>query len=609
MMKNLFIYLFLVLAFVSVEAQQNPIIELEEVIVSDVRVKRYADGHKVTVIKDSTIKRINSSLTSLLAFNSNIYFKENGFGMVSSPSFRGTNASHTAVIWNGININSQLNGQVDFNTISPLGYNSIDIRSGGGSVQFGSGAIGGSVHLNNELQFEKHFKNQILVGYGSYNTQKLNYNQSYGNNRWSSSVGINYTRSDNDYTYLKTDEKNRNGEFENLSLNISAGYVLSDNQVLKMYHQSFIGDRNLSGNLVVLGRSKYKDNHYRTQLEWGIYGDNSSSKIKVAHLQEEFKYFENKEQETFSNGKVTTFLARYALDKKITNKLRLNTFLEYNHYKGEGDSFGAPIRNDLSATVLVKHSVSPSLVYNVSLRQDISSDYSSPMVFSMDSKYGLTDHYSIQLNVSKNFRTPTFNDLYWQPGGNLDLVSEQSYQLDMGHRISYKNISFGINGYYISTKDMIKWLPNTSEIWSPINIDDVQIYGLEGELNTSYSISEKQKVSLMANYAYTVSEDKATNEQLIYVPFHRGNASLTYNLANYGLYYQFMVNGPVSIIGGELKGYNVSNIGFTYSGQIQSKIKYELGITLNNLLDRYYENIALRPMPNRNIQTQLLLNF
>ncbi|MGB6150499.1 MAG: Plug domain-containing protein, partial [Pricia sp.] len=147
-----------------VSAQEKTLWELDEVVVSDIRLKHYAEGHKLTRLTDSTIQRGGTFLTTLLAFNANLYFKENGFGMVSSPAFRGTNASHTAVIWNGININSPLNGQVDFNTITPFNYSSIAIRSGGGSVQFGTGAIGGSVHLNNELRFEDHLDNQMMMG-------------------------------------------------------------------------------------------------------------------------------------------------------------------------------------------------------------------------------------------------------------------------------------------------------------------------------------------------------------------------------------------------------------------------------------------------------------
>ncbi|HAF77793.1 MAG TPA: TonB-dependent receptor [Maribacter sp.] len=591
-------------------AQRDSILKLDEVVVSDSRVKQYAEGYKVTVLQDSIIQRTNESLTSLLAFNSNIYFKENGFGMVSSPAFRGTNASHTAVIWNGININSQLNGQVDFNTINPFNYNSISIRSGGGSVQYGSGAIGGSIHLNSDLLFKEHFDNQVSIGYGSYKTKKINFHQSYGSRSMSYSLGVNYNASDNNYKYLNTGEENKNGEFNNLNLNWNIGYVLSENQILKLYHQTFISDRNLSGNLVVLGRSKYKDNQYRTQLEWGSYGPKAISKIKLAYLQEEYKYFENKDAAIYSFGKVSNFLARYSLDYKISKFFRLNSFLEFNNYKGAGDSFGSPERDDFSATALLKHIISSTIAYNLSVRQDFSSDFSSPLVFSFDGSYSLTDNYQVKINASKNFRTPTFNDLYWQPGGNLELIPEKSYQLDFGNVLNIGAVSMQYNGYYISTKDMIKWLPNNEGVWSPINIDDVEIYGAEAKIEANYSLGKNQELGIKTNYAYTVSEDKSTNEQLIYVPFHTANGSLEYRIADLNLFYQHLYNGSVSIVGGELKEYQVANLGATYTADILKKdLKYTIGVTVNNVFNTYYENVALRPMPNRNIQTQLILNF
>src|SRR5690606_13909189 len=133
-----------------VSAQSNAIL-LDEVIISDVTLREFSKSQSILTITDSTITKNNASLTDLLKFTTPIYFKENGYGMVSSPSFRGTTAQQTAVIWNGININSQFNGQTDFNTISSKSFNEIDVKSGGGSVVYGTSAIGGSIHLNNQL--------------------------------------------------------------------------------------------------------------------------------------------------------------------------------------------------------------------------------------------------------------------------------------------------------------------------------------------------------------------------------------------------------------------------------------------------------------------------
>jgi iron complex outermembrane receptor protein len=205
-MKQIIIILLLLLfcAELSSQTTLDSIQKLDEVVLSDVKLKQLSKGYKITVLGDSILRVNKPSLTEVLRFNSNIYFKENGYGMVSSPSFRGTNASQTAVIWNGININSQFNGQVDFNTVTTSNYDNISIRSGGGSVQYGSGAIGGTVHLSNDLDFETHFDNRVRVAFGSFETYNLGYKGSFGNEKWSANIGAAYMDSENDYSFLGT---------------------------------------------------------------------------------------------------------------------------------------------------------------------------------------------------------------------------------------------------------------------------------------------------------------------------------------------------------------------------------------------------------------------
>jgi len=153
------------LLFQLVLGQNDSIVRLNEVVVSDSKLQKFLNAQQIRVLNDSVLQKNTGSFTNLLLFNSPIYFKENGAGMVSSPSFRGTTAQQTAVIWNGININSQLNGQTDFNTINAADFNSIGIRSGGGSVLYGSGAVGGSIHLTNLLSFNSKIKHQFRANY------------------------------------------------------------------------------------------------------------------------------------------------------------------------------------------------------------------------------------------------------------------------------------------------------------------------------------------------------------------------------------------------------------------------------------------------------------
>jgi len=217
-------------------------------------------------------------------------------------------------------------------------------------------------------------------------------------------------------------------------------------------------------------------------LEWSRINDKTTSQFKVAHLQELFRYFENKDKANYSFGKVNTLVLKHNFNFRFSEKLQLQSVLDYNYIDAIGDSFGGHNRRTFSATALLKHQPTESLQYGANFRQDVASDFKSPFVFSLDASYAISQHYALQFNGSKNYRIPTFNDLYWQPGGNLDLVPESSYGLDFGQTFNYKFANLKLNGFYITTKDLIQWKPNNSGIWSPINIAEAENYGVEAEL-------------------------------------------------------------------------------------------------------------------------------
>ncbi|SEA08144.1 TonB-dependent receptor plug domain-containing protein [Bizionia paragorgiae] len=597
------------------QTQLDSIQSLDEVVLSDVKLKQYAPGFKIEVLKDSVLRTNAQSLTGLLAFNSNIYFKENGNGMVSSPSFRGTNASQTAVIWNGIPINSQLNGQTDFNTINTTHYNDIAIRSGGGSVQYGSGAIGGSIHLNNTLLFKPHFDTTMRLGYGSYDTKTGSVSSAIGSDRWSVNVGLAYNASENDYPYLGTTKKNVNGAYNNLDLNLNLGYFISDNDVLKLYHQHFIGNRDFSGTVATPSQSHYEDKNYRSLIEWSHLAKAFNYQLKVAHLQEHFKYFGTQSTSNFSYGKVNTLIVKPSFNFRFSRKIKLQTSVDYTKYDAEGTSFGTPSRSNVSATALLNHKVSRAFSYGVNLRKDFTSTFSNPLVFSVDTEYAVTKHYSLQLNGSRNYRVPTFNDLYWQPGGNLDLIPESSYQVDLGQQLSFGFAQLKLNGYFIKTSELIVWKPNSIGLWSPVNIASTQSYGAEIEGHAEVHF-KSHYFKLDGHYSYTVSEDTNTKKQLIYVPFHKANFSIAYSYKKLALFFQHAFNGDVFTTEDNLKGrltslpsYDVSNLGLEYSLYNKGNNTLSLGGTINNVFNKSYQSVAFRPMPNRNFNIQLHYKF
>lgn len=588
-------------------AQNDSIRTLEVVEISDLQLKNYSNSQSVQKLNDSIINKNQSSLTSLLNYNSVIYFKENGLGMVSSPSFRGTSAQQTAVIWNGININSQLNGQTDFNTLTTRNFDNITVRAGGGSSIYGSSAIGGSIHLNNNLSFRNHFDNELRLNYGSFNTFGGNYKIDVSDGKFAVQASISRNSSDNDYDYLDTDKKNENGQFYNTSIDVVAGYKLNESNIFKIYSQIFDSERHFSGSLGAVSRSKYQDLNSRNMLEWiGLYSK-FTSKLKVAFISENYKYFEDAKADFFTHGKAETAIAKYDLAFNLTKTISLNSILEYNQTKGFGSDIQESTREIGSGTLLFKHSVSDKFLYELTVRKELTNNYKSPVLFSFGTNYKVAPFYTMKLNGSRNFRIPTFNDLYWQGSGNPDLNPESSYQAEFGNEFAFGNLTFTATGYYIKIKDMLRWSPGNGGNWSPNNVAKVETYGAEAYLDWKKKLG-KNKLDFNASYAYTISKDEKLQKQLIYVPYHKMTSSVSYSFENFTTYYQYLFNGEVFTSSDNaytLDGYSVSNLGVNYTLFRTAN----LGFEILNIWNEKYQSTLNRPLPGRNYSVNLTFNF
>ena len=113
------------------------------------------------------------------------------------------------------------------------------------------------------------------------------------------------------------------------------------------------------------------------------------------------------------------------------------------------------------------------------------------------------------------------------------------------------------------------------------------------------------------NYAYTSAKNLEKNKQLIYVPFHKITGMIDYRFQQFNAYYQQLFNGKVFTTtdnNSVLDSYFVANIGLEHLF-LYKKMRIKIGFKLNNIFNRYYENVAYRPMPNRNILTTITFKF
>ena len=622
-MKNT---LFIVIAYivcVNCMAQNDSINRLNEVILlANKKIKKHSVGYKVTTLNDSILVKNTESFTSLLRFNSSIYLREYGAGGTSSASFRGTSASNTAVIWNGININSINNGQTGFNSLTVSLFDAIDIRSGGGSIRYGSGAIGGTIHLNDNLKFSdgKRIKNQLVTSLGSYETYNSLYKFKLSNSKVAISTGISYNKSENDYPLLKTDFKNTNAAYKNFGLNFNAAYAFTSFSKLKFYSANYFGERFFSGELPnpLSANDKYQDINHRYLLTYTHKTSRFEHEGKLAFLTQEYRYFSDKELDVFNFGKSRRYLINYntlySLPKLNAN---ITSYSEYESIFGKTDQIKQRNRRQFSQSIIYTQNIKSLLSFETKIRKDFNSDYKIPLTYALGIKIKPVKHLFIRANGSKNYRVPTYNDLYWPGQGNLDLVPETAIQGEIG--IGYKNNKFSIDvgSFYISAKDKIIWTPNGDVdrlgVWVPINLSRVDNRGTE--ISLKYSTSFKNhNVRINANYTHTRAIDRATNKQVIFVPKHILNSNLGYTYKRINVFYQQLFNGKVYTTESNsedfiIPHFFVANTGVDYKIFNTKTQQLLLGLKVNNVFNEDYITQPRRPMPNRNFNININYKF
>jgi len=78
-------------------------------------------------------------------------------GSIATSAIRGASAGHTVVVWNGLALQSPMLGLLDLSMLPSGLVDEVSIQYGGQSTLWGSGAIGGVIHLNNQAKFGKKF--------------------------------------------------------------------------------------------------------------------------------------------------------------------------------------------------------------------------------------------------------------------------------------------------------------------------------------------------------------------------------------------------------------------------------------------------------------------
>lgn len=604
-MRNKIALIISVFLCLYVDAQVDTV-NLEKLVIKDDYLLKADKFQHLILFPDSVLQRKSTFLTSFLQENTPLFFKENGYGMVSSPSFRGTTAQQTSVMWNGIRINSVLTGQTDFNTIKTEDYDQIIVKPGGGSMAYGSGAVGGAVYLNNRVAFGRINKHRLSLYAGCFGTLGMHYKWERSLRKMALFVSAQRAQSENDYEVKSVGYKNNNGEFYNSTYNLGIGAKLNTDNYLYFYSQWYDDMRHFSLISPNETKTKYYNTSSRNLLYWHIDKESSQLNLRIAFLYEAYKYYENLQNDRYSGGRAFTHIMSVDYKRELPHNFSFYIKGEAEQTKAEGKNTGIqhPERKQTNVSATLLQRVAP-FTYEIGVRKEFSSVFKSPFLYSAGVQYNYLRYAVLKLNYSKNYRAPTFNDVFWQPGGNPDLKPEISDQIEISNEIGSKQNRVTIALYYNKIKNMIQWVPS-SVYWQPINTNAVQTKGAELYANAVLYDGSYGKLNFNGVYAYTQAIDATTGKALFYIPKNKLSAYLVYNCDNTDVLIQYSYTSgykTVEINRNRIAAYHKVNAGVYY--RLGKKANFTLGCTINNVFNVVHQSMPYRYMPPRHLMLSL----
>ncbi len=612
---------------------------LNEVQVFGFSPERFMSGLKVQSMDSVNLARFqHQTLADFLQFQAPIAFKSYGAGQATSISFRGTSANHTAVLWNGLNINSPTLGQSDFSTIPLLGFDKMSIQYGSAASCVGSDAVGGSILLSSSPNWKNKegidAVNSVQVG--NFGGVK-NYNANAGVRILKSFrhivlasktlfYGGNFGNSLNEKLTSRTDRKGREYQIEP-SETIQKGLV-QDFYFKQKNQNLFYLNIWLTDNKLTIQPNKIAFREItQTQAYRFLAGSQiKNTSVKAGFIRDILDYGKG-DFVSPSHAQTDRYILRGEQDLYLKKHSEVRIGGEFVHYTTKVDGYGENLiqenRGDIFA--LIRTNISTKLTSSINLRQALSNRYKVPFTpsFGLDFKLITKQNTQIVLtgNLAKSYRLPTLNERYWKVLGNLDIKPEQGMNKEIGIEWKqflgkYYKSSVGINTFHNLIDDWTYWNPDRN--YRVENLQQVLSKGLEFTSSLKYNdfLAEKTAGIILSYSLTNASQQKVYDiyaadiigKQLIYVPRHAISSSLYYGQKRWNVGLQSMFNSARFITfdhsGQPFPPYMIFNSNLTYKIK-----KINLVFQANNLTNTIYPNVKKNAMPGRNFQVSFIFNF
>jgi len=574
-------------------------------------IDRAVNNNEVQIVKSEYSS--NSETKNFIRKLPGITIKSyGGSAGISSISIDGGTSTHTKILVDGFDLTNVQNGQMDISQlpapfIKSIHYIAYDIN------KYGSGSIDGVVDFKPWTN-----SNSVTLSYGSFGHFSGNTKLNFYYKNTSADILIGYKKDEGNYSYSWKDNnyERKNNDFEQKYFSGRVSAILTERIYAKIFLLRTEQNRGVAGqkwspNLV----ARRKDDLFTSAFTLGWNSKNGHGKFDLIYRNSDDDYFN-------PNINVNSFYENITTEGKLdqnynfTKKIKLLGNLSLRNEVLKMNKINSHERILLKNTISILYKPMKIIKIKPTVNYEFSPDEFEKVSYSFGTtifpKQKILE--SISLHYANLYRFPSFNDMYWEPGGNSELRTEKTDVFNCSSKFKLSKFTeMDINLFYKNSNDLIQWMPQQS-YWQPENIAKTIRYGYKISFDWNY-----KPLNMIGKFHYDHLISKNRVEGNYY------NKSLRYapkNIVSFNIQWQpkkAYVNLQIDYTDEQISLYSYPNdVILEPYLIINSSFGYSLGIfkrsiiavvSVENILNKEYETIHGYPEPSRSYKLTLTYNF
>ena len=562
------------------------------------------------------------SLSHRLFLENGLQVRQNAPGTLATLSARGAGPNRTSVCWNGLNLQSPMNGVVDAALLPLWPGDSVSVLQGGNSAAQGSGAMGGTVLIDVPTQQSRQgFSGNFGVEAGSYSDKAFQASADLAKGTISSRFRAHWQQAKNDFSFPKKGltgtpftAKQVNNFAEVSNIQQFNQWAVNPKNLLKTAAWFQKAYRQIPPATTESAANTWqRDQSFRAVATWECLRPNHATIRTRVAWQDEAINFNFAEVAELSRAQSTSLNVEWQRQQNRQIDWRVGATAQYIRAKADGYQSGnswfgqTRLAGFAQAVWRLKHVGKLSALFSEAWAAEQATPFTGTLGWeSNTSKAGL-----FRGHFSRNVNLPTFNDRFWKNLGNPDLLPEKGYSIDAGWVLNRNVFSFAVTAFQLTLDDWILWQPGPDGFFRPANLRKVSSRGLESASTLTFDkwglqwrVKGRIQWSETVNRAVYGGAESVLGKQLPYTPQLSASSGIWAKRGKFTGAYLHQYTGARFITTdnqSKLPAFQTGTL--ILRGEMprwRRSRSLSIDLALDNIWDVSYSNIAYRPMPGRN---------